>query len=353
MKIAVLVSGGVDSSVALKLLVEQGHEVTAFYLKIWLEDELAYLGTCPWQEDLSYVTALCDQLGVPLHVAPLQKEYWDNVVSYTINEIKAGRTPNPDMFCNKMIKFGLFFNYLHKQGLQFDKVASGHYAQVVEKEDVFYLVSSPDAIKDQTYFLSYLNQDQLSRIVFPIGHLEKVAVRQLAHAFNLPTKTRKDSQGICFLGKLKFSDFIQHYLGEAPGDLIEFETGNILGSHKGFWYFTVGQRQGLGLAGGPWFVVKKNSELNQVFISRNYYALDKQRTSCTVSQCNWINALPQRDDLQVKLRHGAKKYQAKIERLAADRYSITLDASDQGIAQGQFAVFYDGDTCLGSGIISS
>ncbi len=202
MKIAVLVSGGVDSSVALKLLQEQGHEVTAFYLKIWLEDELAYLGTCPWQEDLSFVAALCEQLQIPLHVAPLQKEYWDTVVSYTISEIKGGKTPNPDMLCNKMVKFGLFFDYLHKQGMRFDKVASGHYAQVVEKNGAFNLIASPDAIKDQTYFLAYLNQEQLSRILFPIGHLDKEEVRRLAHFYNVPSKSRKDSHGICFLVKI-------------------------------------------------------------------------------------------------------------------------------------------------------
>lgn len=353
MKIAVLVSGGVDSSVALKLLQEQGHEITAFYLKIWLEDELSYLGSCPWAEDLAYVTQVCDQLKVPLQVVSLQKEYWDNVVAYTIKEIKDGRTPNPDIFCNKTIKFGLFFDYLKKENLFFDKVASGHYAQIKEEKGIYHLLTSPDEIKDQTYFLSYLNQEQLSNILFPIGHLKKEHVRALAEQFNLPNKKRKDSQGICFLGKLKFSEFIHHYLGVQEGDLVEFETNNVIGKHKGYWYYTIGQRQGLGLAGGPWFVVAKDIAHNRVLISKNYYSQDKQRKSCEVEQCNWIFGKPQTENLTVKLRHGFKKNRCSIKFLADNRLSVTLEDNDQGIAQGQFAVFYDGTLCIGSGIISA
>ncbi len=352
MKIAVLVSGGVDSSLALKLLKSQGHDLTAFYLKIWLEDELAYLGDCPWQEDLSYVTALCEAEGVPLEVVSLQKEYWDEVVSYTIAEIKAGRTPNPDIFCNKKIKFGLFFDYLKRENKQFDKVASGHYAQVRQADVRCELLSAPDPVKDQTYFLSYLNQAQLAHIVFPIGHLNKTQVRELARTYNLPTKDRKDSQGICFLGKLKFSDFIKHYLGEQEGNLVESETGKLWGTHKGFWYYTVGQRQGLGLAGGPWYVVSKDCATNTVYISRNYYSPEKQRNAVQVEACNWIGQRPNKKNLQVKLRHGAHKHACAVE-FTHDGATLALEERDQGIAPGQFAVFYDGDVCLGSGVIKS
>jgi tRNA-specific 2-thiouridylase len=378
MKIAVLVSGGVDSSVALRLLKEQGHELTAFYLKIWLEDELSYLGDCPWEEDLAYVRAVCQQAGVPLRVVSLQKEYWDHVVAYTMQEIKVGRTPNPDVLCNQRIKFGMFFNHIDAS---FDKVATGHYALLRSSlrqeasadrqagplvlneqselkgqnewgSSVFSLHRAPDPIKDQTYFLSYLRQAQLARALFPIGHLQKSEVRELAQKFDLPNKERKDSQGICFLGKLKFNDFIKSHVGENPGDMIEYETGKKLGTHKGFWFHTIGQRQGSGLAGGPWYVVAKDPALNKVFISRNYYSPDKQRNSFIVSDCNWLSGTPPtKKDLQVKIRHGKQLYNCTVNSLGDGRWGITLAQDDQGIAPGQFAVFYDDQECLGAGII--
>ncbi len=349
MKIAVLVSGGVDSSVALRLLKDQGHDLTAFYLKIWLEDELSYLGDCPWEEDLSYVRAVCEQAGVPLKVVSLQKEYWDQVVSYTMAEIKAGRTPNPDVLCNQRIKFGMFFNHIDDS---FDKVATGHYAQVIHVNGENQLHRAPDPIKDQTYFLSYLSKEQLDRALFPIGHLHKDEVRALAQKYDLPNKERKDSQGICFLGKLKFSDFIKFHVGENPGDMIEYETGKKLGTHKGFWFHTIGQRQGSGLAGGPWYVVAKDIAANKVFISRNYYSEDKKRNTFVVSNCNWLaGVVPTKTDLQVKIRHGKHIYNCTLVQLNEAEWQVTLAQDDQGIAAGQFAVFYDGQHCLGAGVI--
>lgn len=352
MKIAVLVSGGVDSSVALRLLKRQGHDLTAFYLKIWLEDELSYLGDCPWEQDLAYVRAVCDQAQVPLQVISLQKEYWDQVVAYTMQEISQGRTPNPDILCNQRIKFGMFFNHIDDS---YNKVATGHYSQIAYNKatNTYSLIRAPDPVKDQTYFLSYLTQKQLSRALFPIGHLHKEQVRELAKEFDLPNKDRKDSQGICFLGKLKFNDFIAHHMGQKPGDLIEFETGKKLGTHKGFWFHTIGQRQGSGLAGGPWYVVAKDAAANTVFVSRNYYSDDKKRTYFTVSACNWINGAPTKDELHVKLRHGKQLHTCTAMQLKDDLWAITLAHDDQGIAPGQFAVFYDGDICLGSGTIDN
>lgn len=351
MNIAVLVSGGVDSSVALKLLKDQGHTVTAFYLKIWLEDELSYLGDCPWEIDLAYVRTLCEQLDVPLEVISLQKEYHDLVVKYAIDEIKVGRTPNPDIFCNSRVKFGAFYDAI---GDRFDKVATGHYAQLEERDGVYYLVQAPDEIKDQSYFLSHLRQDQLSRILFPIGHLNKGEVRERAHRFNLPTKDRKDSQGICFLGKLKFKDFISHYCGTKPGRMIEKETGAVMGQHDGFWFYTIGQRQGLGLAGGPWYVVSKDTDRNIVYISRNYYGDDKKRDRFTVEKCTWFGKAPQEPlTVGVKMRHGAHKHRATVTPGADGAAQVQLAARDQGIAPGQFAVFYDGDRCIGSGVIAN
>jgi len=348
MKIAVLLSGGVDSSVALRLLKEQGHDITAFYLKIWLEDEFSHLGVCPWEDDLSHARAVCKQAGVPLEVVPLQREYWDHVVSYTISEIKAGRTPNPDIFCNSLVKFGFF---LEKIDPSFEKVASGHYAQVEEIDGRYVLKSAPDPVKDQTYFLSYLSQEQLARVLFPIGHLQKQEVRELAQKFELPNKARKDSQGICFLGKLKFSDFVKQHVGQKKGDLVEFETGKKMGEHNGFWFYTIGQRQGIGLSGGPWYVVAKDTQKNIVQISKNYYGKDKARNSFKVARLNLIaKKFPVQKKLRVKLRHGENFHECILEK-KEDGFRVQLAVRDQGIAPGQFAVFYDGDVCLGGGVI--
>lgn len=356
MNIAVLISGGVDSAVALRLLKEQRHDLTAFYLKIWLEDELAFLGECPWEEDLAMVRAVCEQAGVPLEVVSLQTEYWDEVVAITLAEVKAGRTPNPDMLCNQRIKFGKFYE---KIDASYDKVATGHYAQLEEKGGVFYLKKSPDPIKDQTYFLAHLNQDQLKRALFPIGSYTKTEVRAKARQFNLPNQDRKDSQGICFLGKIKFSAFVKHHLGEREGDFVEVETGEKVGRHKGFWYYTIGQRQGMGLAGGPWYVVNKDTENNRVYISRHYHSEDKTRNTFRVGALNWLSGyappLDQPVALGVKVRHGEKTYGAEVTfegaAGAAGEAVVRLDESDQGLAAGQFAVFYDGEFCLGAGVI--
>lgn len=353
MKIAVLVSGGVDSSVALRLLQEQGHQLTAFYLKIWLEDELSFMGTCPWEEDLLFVRSVCEQAGVPLEVVSLQKEYWEHVVAYTIAEVKKGNTPNPDVLCNSRIKFGFFADYLiHNYADQFDKIASGHYAQVFEDDGVTQLICAPDPIKDQTYFLSYLTQQQLRKLTFPIGHLQKSQVREYARAFDLPNKERKDSQGICFLGKISFREFIAYHVGERSGDLIEYETGKKVGTHKGFWFYTIGQRQGIGLAGGPWYVIKKDALHNMVFISRSYYDPEKMRDTFVVGQCNWIaGQVPTERELLLKLRHGKTFHQASVVYRADGLVEVTLAERDQGIAPGQFAVFYYNAVCLGSGTI--
>jgi tRNA-specific 2-thiouridylase len=352
-KVAVLVSGGVDSSVALRLLKDQGHEVTAFYLKIWLEDELTYLGDCPWEQDLAYVRAVCEQAQVPLEVISLQKEYHQEVVNYTIGEVKAGRTPNPDMLCNKHIKFGVFMRFIDGlAGACFDKIATGHYADIIEQDGVYCLRRAPDAIKDQSYFLSQLSQQQLSRILFPLGALCKDQVRDLAQKYDLPNKDRKDSQGICFLGKLKFKDFIKHYLGENPGAMIEVETGNSVGTHDGLWFYTIGQRQGLGLPGGPWYVVAKDLKRNYLYLSRNYFSEDKERNSFAIEQCNWI-LKPASGAVWVKMRHGPHLAQAQILVHDNSRAHITLAQRDQGIAAGQFAVIYnDAGLCLGGGVIS-
>ncbi len=348
MKIAVLLSGGVDSSVALKLLKDEGHDLTAYYLKIWLQDEFSFLGECPWEEDLGYAREVCNQLDVPLEVLPLQNEYWDTVVTYTLTEIREGRTPNPDIFCNSLIKFGQFYEKIDNS---FEKVASGHYATVEEKNGNFLLKRSPDPVKDQTYFLAYLTQQQLSRALFPIGEFNKTEIRDLAEKFNLPNKLRKDSQGICFLGQIKFAEFIKHHLGVKKGKIIDINSGNIMGEHDGYYYFTIGQRSGLGLGGGPWYVVKKNVEENIIFISRENTS-NRARFEFEAGKFNWINEKPMPGkEYLLKLRHGPNFYKCRINYPDDNRGLVTLDNPDKGIAPGQFAVFYDNEVCLGGGVI--
>ncbi len=355
MKIAVLTSGGVDSSVALRLLRDQGHSVTAYYLKIWLEDEFKHLGECPWEEDLGYVQKVCEDAQIPLEVISMQREYWDRVVSYTIAECKAGRTPNPDILCNQQIKFGQFYA---KIDLSFEKVATGHYAQVEERDGLFHLIRSPDPVKDQTYFLSQLSQTQLSRALFPIGQFSKSQVRALAQKFNLPNQARKDSQGICFLGKIPYREFILEHLGTQPGDFIDRVSGKKVGTHDGYWFYTIGQRFGLGLSGGPWFVVGKDIPGNVVFLANGYQPQEVLGDRFSVSNLNWIVSAPVGGaDLrplraQVKIRHGAALHGCSIEFIDSE-INVRLDEPIHGIAPGQFAVFYNGHECLGGGVIGS
>ncbi len=348
--IAVLLSGGVDSSLALQLLLEAGFtHVTAFYIKIWLEDELAFLGDCPWEVDIEYARKVCDQLGVPLEIVPLQREYYDRVVRYALRELKAGRTPSPDIFCNEQIKFGAF---LEKIDSQYQKVASGHYARIEYRKGRYWLKRAPDPVKDQTYFLSYLTQEQLSRILFPVGEYTKKEVRQLAEKFNLPTKDRPDSQGICFLGKIKYADFVKAHFGERPGDIVEMESGRKLGTHRGFWFYTIGQRHGLGLSNGPWYVVGKNARENIIYVSHRQHILIYYRRHIVVEDVNWISGLPDKKNVQVKLRHGPGMQSATIELLDDNRVMVHLAAGDKGAAPGQFTIFYDGEYCLGGGKIA-
>ncbi|MBS4034837.1 MAG: tRNA 2-thiouridine(34) synthase MnmA [Ignavibacterium sp.] len=348
MKVAVLLSGGVDSSVALRLLKEEGHNLTAFYLKIWLQDEFSFLGDCPWEEDLEFAHAVCKQANVPLEILNLQTEYWDTVVSYTIGEIKEGRTPNPDMYCNSLIKFGQFYDKIDSS---FEKVASGHYAKVENLNGSYLLKTSPDPVKDQTYFLAYLTQQQLSRAFFPIGAFTKKEIRELAHKYQLPNMERKDSQGICFLGQIKFNEFVKHHLGELPGDIVDIESNKLMGRHSGYYYYTIGQRSGLRLGGGPWYVVKKDIANNTVYISRENVT-NRARSSFRVGKFNWINEKPaEGKDLKVKIRHGANLYNCTLSFEDNENAVVRMNESDQGIAAGQFAVFYKNDICLGGSVI--
>jgi len=350
MRIAVLTSGGVDSSVALMRLVEEGrHDLTAFYLKIWLEDEMAFLGSCPWEEDLEFVRSVCDQAAVPLEVISLQQEYLGTVVAYALSELEAGRTPSPDVMCNRMIKFGAFVD---RTGSRFDRVASGHHARVEERNGRFHLLRGADPKKDQTYFLCQLAQEQLARCIFPIGDLTKAEVRNVAQHFGLANADRPDSQGICFLGRVPFDDFVRHHLGDRPGEIHHASSGEILGRHRGTWFHTVGQRRGLGLGGGPWYVVGKDLERDVIQVAHADELGDYARRAFRVVNPHWIANPPLRNHLAVKIRHGERLDPCTISVGTNRSLTVEFDATaDPGLAPGQFAALYDGEECLGGGVI--
>lgn len=384
--VALLLSGGVDSSVALCLLLEKGYDVTAFYLRIWLEDELSHLGVCPWEDDYQTCIDVCNHVSerfpsVKLETLSLQKDYHQRVVQFTVNEARSGRTPNPDILCNSRIKFGCFYDAI--KGRNFDYIATGHYAQVERNNATgsVKLLAAPDPVKDQTYFLCALSQTQLQQCLFPIGNLRKSQVRRLAETYHLPNRNRPDSQGLCFLGKIKFDKFLENYLGSRPGPIIDASTGELLGKHNGIWFHTVGQRKGIGkvlnpqaTSRGPWYVVAKNPYSDTLYCSNQYNddAFTAPRTEIYLENIHWISGLPSkmiplsssRDNdivynLRMKVRHGPNFASGTLT--IKNRYSkdgkVTLDEKDGGLAPGQYIVFYDCDDvddpeCLGGGIIS-
>ncbi len=351
MKIAVLASGGVDSTVALYLLKKQGYDVHAFYLKVWMEDDTTF-GECPWQEDVDYVIAVCKQLDVPFEIVSMQREYWDRVVDYTIRAVKSGLTPNPDMMCNRLVKFGAFYE---KAGHEFDKIATGHWAKL--RDDArgrTHLYLCKDRHKDQTYFLSQMTYEQIAHALFPLGDYTKPQVREIAMQQQFPNARRKDSQGICFLGKINYRDFIKKYLGEQPGKIIDKDTGAILGKHKGFWFYTIGQRQGLGLSGGPWFVIEKSHDDNVIYVAKGYNPEAVYKNRIELNNFNWINKPSDftsgTHDIQFKIRHTPELSDGKMV-IEDNRLLIESMTPVHGVAAGQFGVIYRDEECLGGGVI--
>ncbi len=353
MEIAALVSGGVDSSVVVHQLKEQGFNPTIFYIKIGMEDEHGFVD-CPAEEDIEIVTYIAKKYGCKLEIVSLHTEYWDSVVKYTIENVRRGLTPNPDMMCNKLIKFGVFND---KWGHQFDKIATGHYATTTEQDGLKWLSTAKDKVKDQTYFLGQIDFLQLSKLILPIGNLLKKDVRAIAKEQQLPSAARKDSQGICFLGKVNYNDFIKRYLGEKTGQIVEFETGNILGTHHGYWFHTIGQRKGLGLSGGPWFVIKKDINRNIIYVSKGYDTKHQYGNTVNLSGFQFITKDVWGDfegekDITFKIRHTPEFTQGRISKMG-DMYRIVSEEKIQGIAAGQFGVVYDPEEiiCLASGMI--
>ena len=352
MNIATLLSGGVDSSVVVHLLKEAGYTPTLFYIKIGMDDD--ELLHCSSEEDIEMASLIARKYGCKLEIVDLHKDYWDNVVSYTINKVKLGLTPNPDVMCNKLIKFGVFEE---RVGKEYDKTATGHYANTIEKDGKVYLATALDPVKDQTDFLAQIDSIQVSKLMFPIGNLMKNQVREIALKAELPSAKRQDSQGICFLGKVNYNDFIKRYLGEKSGPIVELETGKILGKHNGYWFHTVGQRKGLGLSGGPWYVIKKDVAANIVYASKGFDVETQYGYEFSMRDFHFITDNPWKQesseiDVTFKIRHTPDFTKGKIISTSEDVHLISNQRL-QGIAPGQFGVIYDAESkiCIGSGEI--
>ena len=336
-RIAVLLSGGVDSSVVLYELVHQGLHPDCFYIKIGPEEEEEW--DCSSEEDLEMATAVSHKYGCRLEVVDCHREYWDQVTRYTMEKVRAGLTPNPDVMCNRLIKFGAFHE---KRGNDYDLIATGHYATTEEgpspithhpspithhpspithhpspityhPSPLKWLCTSPDPVKDQTDFLAQIYDWQLEKALFPIGHMMKNEVRQIAEREHLAPAHRRDSQGICFLGKINYNDYLRRYLGEMPGDVLELETGRKIGQHRGHWFHTIGQRKGMGFGGGPWFVVKKDIDQNIIYVSHGYDPQTAYKQHFPIRDFHSINGQLPPTDITLKIRHTPEFLPARIE----------------------------------------
>lgn len=352
MNIAVLLSGGVDSSVATHLLCEQGYKPDLFYIRISPDRDNKL--TCSAEEDIEMSQSIARKYGLNFEIVDLHKQYWDNVVTYVIEKVKAGLTPNPDVMCNKLIKFGCFEQQI---GCHYDKTATGHYATTKWQNEKIWLGTAKDKRKDQTDFLAQIDYIQISHLLFPIGNYTKEEIRNIARTEKLPNAKRKDSQGICFLGKINYNDFIRYFLGTKEGPVIEQETGKKIGTHQGYWFHTIGQRKGLGISNGPWFVIKKDIEENSIYVSRGYNTEKQYGNEFSLQNFHFITANPWLNTSEVKIKFKIRHVEQFLPgTLYPDKklFNIKSPEKIQGIAPGQFGVIYDEkeEICIGSGEIS-
>ena len=352
-KVIVGMSGGVDSSVSALLLQQQGYQVEGLFMKNWDEDD----GTeyCTAMDDLADAQAVCDKLGLTLHTANFAAEYWDNVFEHFLEEYKAGRTPNPDILCNREIKFKAFLEYAKTLGA--DLIATGHYVRRGEEDGQARLLKGLDNNKDQSYFLHQVGSEELAMTLFPVGELEKPEVRRLAEEHDLITHNKKDSTGICFIGERRFSDFLKQYLPAQPGK-IETPDGDVIGDHQGLMYHTIGQRQGLGIGGlkdypeEPWFVAEKDLDRNVLVAVQGTSHELLFSNWLTASDIFWINdepELPARCNAKVRYRQSDQA--CTIEAGENGGYVIRFDEPQRAVTPGQSVVFYQDETCLGGGVI--
>ena len=365
-KVMIGLSGGVDSAVAAYLLKKQGHEVVSCFMRNW--DALAngdYLGNptinndqCPQEKDWDDAVIVAKILDIPLYRVDYVKEYWDNVFSYLIREYNEGRTPNPDIFCNKYIKFDAFLKFALSKGV--DYIAMGHYAKRIDKDGKAYLLKSFDKNKDQTYFLSQISQEQLAYSLFPLGDIDKTEVRKIAHELNLNVADKKDSTGICFIGERNFKEFLKNYIPAKKGNIVDIETNRIIGKHDGVMYYTIGQRRGLGIGGisgeeaKGWFVVNKDVKNNILYVASGSESDYLFSDSCIVKHLNFITDKPlEGQHVFAKFRYRQKDNGVTIHYIDEDTIKLIYDEPYSSVTPGQAAVLYDGEICLGGGLIDS
>ncbi|HBS26930.1 MAG TPA: tRNA 2-thiouridine(34) synthase MnmA [Gammaproteobacteria bacterium] len=348
------ISGGVDSAVAALLLIEQGYAVEGLFMKNWEEDDDEEY--CAAAEDLADAQSVCDQLGIRLRTVNFATEYWDRVFEYFLEEYRSGRTPNPDIMCNKEIKFKAFLDYARSLGAEF--IATGHYARITQDRGLYQLRAGLDDTKDQSYFLYTLGQPQLAKSLFPLGEMEKTAVRELARKHNFTNSDKKDSTGICFIGERKFSEFLNRFLPAQPGEIITPE-GKVIGQHNGLMYYTMGQRQGLGIGGRkdsntePWFAAEKNLQTNQLIAVQGHDHPLLMHRSLDASQLTWVSGsapeLPRH--ATAKIRYRQQSQSCVLESIEDGSLRVVFEQPQRAITSGQSIVIYEDDNCLGGGII--
>ena len=348
-RVVVGMSGGVDSSVAAYLLKQQGYEVIGIFMKNW--DDTDEFGVCTATEDYEDVIKVCNQIGIPYYAVNFEKQYWDKVFTYFLEEYKAGRTPNPDVMCNKEIKFKAFLE--HAQSLGADYLATGHYARVEQRDGEIVMLRGIDNNKDQTYFLNQLTQEQLKHVLFPIGNIEKKEVRHIAEQAGLVTAKKKDSTGICFIGERNFKEFLSQYLPAQPGDMQTMD-GVVKGKHDGLMYYTLGQRHGLGIGGDgePWFVLGKDLARNVLLVGQGFHHEALYSTSLTAVNMSFTsNNQSSNVWCTAKFRYRQEDTPVEVEIRENGTAHIVFHEPVRAITPGQAVVLYDGEVCLGGGTI--
>ncbi|RGD75665.1 tRNA 2-thiouridine(34) synthase MnmA [Anaerofustis stercorihominis] len=347
-------SGGVDSTVSAYLLKKQGYDVIGLFMKNW--DETDENGECTAEEDYDDARAVCLKLNIPCYTVNFTKEYWDNVFTYFLDEYKKGRTPNPDVLCNKEIKFKCFLDYAINV-LNADYIATGHYAKVEHTKEGTRLLKAKDQHKDQTYFLSLLKEKQLERVIFPLADVEKGEVREIAEREGFRNAKKKDSTGICFIGERNFTRFLQNYLPNQPGDMIDMDTGEKKGEHIGLMYYTLGQRRGLGVggcgSGERWYVADKDLDKNILYIVQGDKNPKLYKNGFIATDVNMISGHYPSDKFkcEMRFRHLQPLKKVTVEVIDESTARVIFDEEQSGVTPGQIAVFYDGDVCLGGGTI--